>query len=274
MHVIVGIAHAAFVPERRDTLQRLMARVPDAHVMRSERREHASVWARRLWEWAAQHDDAHALLLNDDVMVPRGIVDIVRAMVAAVPDHVIALHTTAPAARSLITSGERWLRSYWLTGPGYVLPPGVARRLLEFASSHPTLAAAVNEDNLVMHWAWHEQRPIWHSLPALVEHDTSVSSTLGYDHHPGRVTTVPWHAHVVTLDDVDAWRPTGEPVLVECPWMPRAQLAATERAMYRSGGAICGMCMERAPIVGRPGGLQLCGTCVTAMVDTLARAAQ
>lgn len=252
----IAIAHAAWDAKRGPALERLARQVPDATIFASERREHASVWARRLWEWAG--DDA-VCCLNDDVTVCPDFPDVIDAL----PHHdIIALHTTAPAAPSLAMSGVRWLRSYWLTGPGYILGRGVARRLLAWADQVPRqLVASVNEDNLVMHFAWHEQKPIWHTIPALVDHDVSVPSTLGYDNHPMRRTNVPWHAlpslDLTTWPVLDAYAP-----LVECPWMPTVRLAATERALVTEP-ALCAFCWGRVGEMQSPAtGATICTACL------------
>jgi hypothetical protein len=262
--VNIAIAHAAFLPERARTLDRLLTQLgAPVAVLRSERREHASVWARRLWEFAG--DDA-IVCLNDDVEVCPDFRDVVESMVRAVPDQVIALHTTSPAAPSLVAAGERWLRSYWLTGPGYILPASAARRLLAWIDASPRqLAASVNEDNLIMHWAWHEQRPIWHCLPALVKHDTGVPSSLGYDLHPGRVTNVPWSNHPIPAD----WTPAQKPVLVECPWMTRERLRETEMALTAEP-QVCCFCFGAMGVAASPTGACVCAQCIVKIVAALA----
>ena len=125
---ILIVTAAEWAPERRPGLARLQAQLPGAITLASPVREHASVWALRAWRKAAAHDGP-TVILNDDVTVCPDFPAVVAAMLAAVPDQVIALHTTIAIAPSLAACGERWVRSYWLTGPGYVFPPGAAARL-------------------------------------------------------------------------------------------------------------------------------------------------
>ena len=279
--LILIVTAAEWAPERRAALARLQAQLPDAITIASPVREHASVWALRAWRKAAAHDGP-TVILNDDVTVCPDFLAVVAALTSAVPDQVIALHTTHPVAPSLAACGERWLRSYWLTGPGYIFPPGAAARLLEWVARAPRqLIASVNEDNMAMHWAWSEQRPIWHCLPALVQHDVSVPSTLGYDEHPGRQTNVPWDDHPTGtvhevamgrgLDDAEAWRPHGSPapLLVECPWMPTLQLARIERA-FHDRPELCCMCHSRNGELTSGSGTRVCTKCVTNCVGAMA----
>ena len=253
MKIAVGIAHAEFLPERRNSLSRLLRQVPRAYVSVSKEREHASVWAKRLWEWAAEQDADATVLLNDDVTIHPQLVEAVQAMVTAVPGETIALHTSVPVAQSLALIGERWLRCYWLTGPGYVLPRGGARRLLDWSAAAPrSLVGTVNEDAIGIHEAWSRQRPIWSTIPALVEHDVSVPSTLGYDQHPLRKSCVPWTATPFAeapVTDPSYWNPLSEPVLVENPWMTRDSMARVERIVHQ-GNSLCFMCLTRPGAVG------------------------
>jgi hypothetical protein len=264
--IAIGIAHAEFLPDRRSSLDRLLAQVPGAHVSVSEKREHASIWAKRLWEWAATEDADATILLNDDVSVHPQLVEIVGAMVSAVPGETIALHTSVPVAPTLAAAGQRWLRCYWLTGPGYVLPRGGAQRLLDWAAAAPrNLVGTMNEDAIGNHEAWSRQKPIWNCLPALVDHDVSVASTLGYDSHPLRRSCVPWTDPAFAsgrLTHPDYWSPAGEPVFVDNPWMTREALARTER-LVRFGNWLCCMCIERPGVVGSStSDAMLCLPCV------------
>lgn len=253
MKIAIGIAHAEFLPDRRASLARLLRQAPAAHVSVSKEREHASVWAKRLWEWAAEQDADATILLNDDVTIHPQLVEAVAAMAAAIPGETIALHTSVPVAQSLALIGERWLRCYWLTGPGYVLPRGGAQRLLDWSAAAPrSVVATVNEDAIGIHEAWSRQRPIWGAIPALVEHDVSVPSTLGYDNHVLRKSCVPWtapHFARAPVTDPAYWKPLGEPVLVENPWMTRDSMARIER-LVRAGHSLCFMCLARPGTVG------------------------
>lgn len=272
----IAIAHAAWLPERKATLARLRASLGDMQrisLFQSPTREHASIWARRLWENAAEYSDEYTVCLNDDVTVHPKLFDVINAMTKAVPDQVISLHCTSPVAPSFAEAGERWLRAYWCTGPGYILPPGAAKRLLAWIETVPlSFVASVNEDNLIMHWAWHEQRPIWHCIPALVQHDTSTRSSLGYDNQPAwmRSSPVAWTEPrwgEVDLHVPEAWTPDGEPMLVECPWMIRERLAQVERFLYDRPD-LCSFCHQNnGSVASQNTGAKICRVCLLKTVS-------
>jgi len=275
MGIVIGVAHAAFLPERAATVGRLMdvvakLDIAGAYVSKSEKREHASIWASRLWRRAASDfAEHHVVCLNDDVLIGDDFARYVAALVSVYPDKIIALHTTAPAAPSLAFAGCRAFLSYWLTGPAYVLPPGIAKDLLKFSAHVPkALVGVVNEDNLIMHYAWHRQEGILHSVPALAQHDVSVPSSLGYDNHPMRQASVTWdspifHAHDLTSPDF--WESKGPHPWIECPWMTRDQLAGVER-WITEGTNVCSFCLAEPGALRGASGARICTKCTVKFI--------
>ena len=256
----IAIAHAAWDPPRAATLDRLVAELSPAlpMIVSSGEREHASTWAPRLWRAGVRSEASHLVFLNDDVHVPPRFAEICEAMVRAVPDQVIALHTSI----GLRMVRGPWQRAYWLTGPGYIFPRADLVSLLEFLETRrAAFAGDTNEDGFTMQWAWSIQKPIWHCLPALVAHDTSIPSTLGYDNHAGRESDIPWTEFpALDLESVDYWSRTESAPLVECPWMPMSSL----RVIHARKGmpAVCPWCNDRPPAIETPTGASICGPCL------------
>ena len=95
-----AIAHAAWLPDRRRTLARLLNQLgEEVLVSASPGPEHASIWARRLWEGGARaFPDEHVCFLNDDVLIHPEFRRVVEAMVEAVPEEPLSLHTNVPGA--------------------------------------------------------------------------------------------------------------------------------------------------------------------------------
>jgi hypothetical protein len=85
------------------------------------------------------------------------------------------------------------------------------------------LSTGNNEDGLLNHYAFAQREPILHCLPAIVEHRTDIRSTLGYDAHALRQTTIFDRAP-------STWPEAQHPLHVSCPWM-------SERAMLRTEAA-------------------------------------
>lgn len=270
----IAIANAGWMPERKATTERLLSQVTSTNtkVFTSERREHASIWARRIWEWCARQDD-HVVVLNDDVMLHPQFTPIVRAIVQAVPDEIISLHTQAPLAPQYAAKGHHWIRCYWLTGPAYILPPGAARALLDWDAPWDFLSR-VNEDNVAIHWAWENQRPIYSTIPAIAHHDTDTKSTLGYEGHPFRTPSVPWTHFTpqgADLTDPAFWQ-VQDPPWVPNPWMTPPGLDLLRRIL-KAGHKMCFMCVEHEGIVGRErGGPMLCRNCLINCANTVNKA--
>jgi len=143
--ISIHIAHAEWMPERKDTLARLMAQLEPQgvrpHVHRSQNREHSSVWATRMYKAAAAGRCEADVFLNDDVEVSPHLVAAVRAQLQAPTSRIVSLHTVHPVARSLAESGLRWMRTYHVTGPAYYFRRGTAQQALDYlASAEPDFA--------------------------------------------------------------------------------------------------------------------------------------
>lgn len=240
--VKVAIAHAAFDERRKPGLEKLCEALkqPEVYVFASRTREHARTWAMRIWQHVAQ-EGGDWLVLNDDIDVHPEIVKCVEAVMACTfTAPITCLHTTAFAAPGLLASGQAWLSSYWVTGPAYVLRDGTAAELIEWCKFQGTSVWVGNEDSAAMEWLWSRRTPALHTLPALVQHDVSVPSTLGYDNHPLRQTNVPWTVRPELDLTSGAW--WGKPceVHVECPWMKEETLLAREqqRATFKRSGTL------------------------------------
>ena len=271
--IVVGIAHAGWAKGRQAGLERLMEQLKPqgakVEVIASAVREHASVWARRLWKWAAVEDAKGAdaiICLNDDIEVSPDLIAAVDAMLAFETSRMISLHCTNPAARGIAHAGERWLRTYHLTGPAYVLRKGAARGLVEWWSQEPqTFLRTINEDNAAIYFAFRNREPIWNTIPALVTHDVGIPSTLGYDDHPQRRTQIPWNDPLFSRHDFKTgWAPGGMPAFVETAWMPTEALKTTEIAITLGIDPItCWFCARRPASTGsNVTGARACLTCV------------
>ena len=277
------IAHAGWIADRSASTRRLLRSLDarptssepcDVELIESRGREHASIWARRLWEAAADFSrEDHVCLLNDDVILHHDFRAICEAMIEAVPDEPISLHTSAPAARDVAKWGFPWARCYHYTGPAVILPPGAAADLLDFAYKLPwSFLSRTNEDNVAIHWAWERQRPFWCAIPAPVTHDTKVPSSLGYDNHPNRTPTVPWEDFPdAAPTDPDYWRcSNGDlPPLVENLWAPTGLLDYARR-VWRAGRNLCTICMSREAEVGTKD-VGLCCQCIATLYATSIR---
>ncbi len=276
------IAHAGFLPERQKSLQRLHDQLKEAGcplptISTSVRKEHACEWAMRVWEFIASRppseDDRPHIILNDDVTIHPQLLDVVAAMAKALPGQLLSLHAQHPFAQALAGKGHNWFKCYWYTGPAVVLYPPQARELLAFAQEDKNrFLWKGNEDNVAIHWAWSKQTPFYTALPAVVKHDVSVPSTLGYDDHPNRVATVLWDALkgfpkaekiMQNMITEDFWTPVGEVPFVENPWAQTAMLDAIKK-----GAHLCSFCTVNVAVAGSPKtDTRICKACLAECVS-------
>ena len=274
--IAVHIAHAAFLPERGASLARLIGQLrpqgvrPVVH--RSETTEHASIWARRIYEAAAAENADGTIVLNDDVEVSPHLIEAVEGILDDKTSRMVSLHAVHPMCRSLAEAGRAWFATYHLTGPGYLLRRGAARELRDYYAAAPARwTSNVNEDNVAIQLAFRHREPIWNTIPALVLHDESLPSTLGYEKHPMRVTPVPWMDPLFDpkeIRDPRRWLVTDPVPFLETHWTKRETLLATEIAVSLGiDPSRCWWCLERQASFGAErSGARMCGRCVQDIV--------
>jgi tetratricopeptide (TPR) repeat protein len=225
--VKIAIAHAAFDPRRAEPLTKLVAQLRamgvEPFIFASKTREHSTVWALRIWKWIANQLE-HVALLNDDVEVHPEFLRVLEAAIVGAPDEILSLHGQG---LDIAKIQGRWVRFHDYTGPAVVLPPRAARMLADFWEANPSLqnVEGVNEDNVAAQCMYAEQRPAWATIPALVRHRTEVPSTLGYDNHPMRGSSVDWARFPnVDLTKPETWAVQEPPPWIENPWLSVAEL--------------------------------------------------
>lgn len=267
MTIGVAIAHASWAKGRKDALVRLCTQLNrqgcTPYIQESTRREHASTWAvERLWGWAAEQDN-DVLLLNDDIEVAPNLLAACEAMLKQPTSRMISLHTNLQASRSLAQAGQRWVRTYLLSGPAYIFRRGAAKEILHLVSQMPrSFVEKYNEDNVGIQVAYRLREPIWCTIPSPVIHDVGVPSTLGYDGHPMRQSPVPY-TDFPKLDLLD-WSFDGTPAFIECSWMPSKSLATTECALTLGFDAeTCWFCgKNKAAFGSEVTGVRACFMCL------------
>jgi hypothetical protein len=234
--IAVHVAHAAFLPERKDTLARLMAQLEPqgarVTVHRSEQREPACVWALRLYKAAAAEDAPGAIYLNDDVEVAPSLIAACEAFLDLPTSRIVSLAVVHPMCRSLSESGQRWLSTYHVTGPGYMTRRGVPKQIVRYYGEMPKAwTTKVNEDNVLISFLFRHREPAWSCIPGLVIHDATVPSSYGYDNHPGRICPVPWTDPAfadLQLGDPATWASAVEPAFLETHWTDERTLLSQE----------------------------------------------
>ena len=251
--ITIHVAHSQWAPERKATLERLMSQLEPQKarvtVHRSVQREHASVWATRMYAAAVAEDAEVTLFLNDDVEVSPDLVAAIDAQTAQSTSEIVSLHATHPIAPSLAEAGQRWFSTWHVTGPAYYFRRGTAKRALAYYKAAPKAwSGTFHEDNILINYCWRRMDPIWNSLPSLVTHDTTVPSSLGFDKHPGRCTEVQWSKPEFAGLDItkpDFWKSVGEVPFLDTSWTTTPTLMTTEIAnMLGCGPEMCWFCLK------------------------------
>lgn len=232
--IALAIPHTPWVPERIESLSRLMTGldipqcamagwVPPAPLSRVnifDDRESNRVWSQKLFRWALDTGATHLLQLQDDAIVAPRFWPILRAMIEAQPDRIIGLEATHPLIPVQHRAGRRWYRDHWLIGVGYVFPRLLLQEYVDWCDVHISRVANTNEDSLISEWSYETVRPIWHPIPTIIDHDVGVPSTYGNDAHHEfsmyRRPLVTWRdVDTPALEDPAYWRVTedGAPLL-------------------------------------------------------------
>jgi hypothetical protein len=204
----LGISHTPWVPDRVESVQRLRsglglegadgaeARIPGLVAYRefSERCPNW-VWSGDMWRWAAETSATHCIFLQDDDLVAPNFWPALSAMLETVPDEVISLYNGHPGTMTLARDGDRWYTTAdGLVGQAYVFPRPLLRDFLlwRHVALRPRALDHIDEDTLIDVWAIHQKRRIWHPVVTLYEHDLTMQSNFGNDHHEYRGPMVTW----------------------------------------------------------------------------------
>jgi hypothetical protein len=217
--IALAIPHTPWIPERVESMGRLLDELgitmtgggqpayetPLQHFRIFFDRAKNWEWSGAMWTWLARTDATHCLQLQDDVRVAPNFWPALRAMLEAVPDQVICLEVVHPAVVAVAREGYRWMTtSDLMVGVGYVLPRALLVEFLEWRSNLTLRALeAIPEDTLLAVWCVATGRRIWSPIPTIIDHDTSIPSTYGNDHHQHRRPPVRWDTHWTTGDALE-----------------------------------------------------------------------
>ena len=180
----LGIPHCPWLPERVASFDRLKSQLGNRPVYYREftDREPNWSWSAKLWQWAYDTGATHLIQLQDDVEVCSDFWPQLRSMVEAVPANIIGLE-------SVLDLGAKWYStSDGLIGVGYVVPRDILGEILKWRAEklRPGSAERLNEDQLIGLFCFTAGRRIYHPTPTLIDHDVTIGSTYGNDHHSHR----------------------------------------------------------------------------------------
>jgi hypothetical protein len=215
------VTHCPWRPERVESMARLRTQLGTQRGRGPYREETErapnAVWSELQWRWAAGTEARWCAFLQDDAMLAPNWWPALEAMLAAVPDRILGLESVHPATMTLARAGKRWCSTAdGLIGVGYVLPRETLREFLTWrAGLLKGAVEAITEDTLLDVFALSTGRRIWHPIPTIIDHDTSLDSTYGNDAHGFRRPLVKWSDGDVCgwtsgdLERPEFWAPDG-----------------------------------------------------------------
>ncbi len=198
MKLHIAILHAAFAPERKALLDRLLASLPaDADVtvtvIEDEQREGSWATCRRGIEAGLATEADWLISLDDDAIVLEDFYSAAKAALTSRAFYdVVCLYAGHDDAPSLMPEGG-WLKtSDALVGVGFAMTPKMASELLTWVDSAIVPDRVKSADQVVSCWAMWNKHPIYTAVPSLVEHGDPNHSTISPDHvsHTHRTAAV------------------------------------------------------------------------------------
>lgn len=214
MTIAVAIPHTPWVEARAASMASLRAATSveaDRYTEFTERMPNMR-WADELWSWGLETGEDHLLQLQDDVVVAPNFWPALRAMLEAVPNHIIALHAPHPAGPRLALEGRRWYTTAdGLIGVAYIIPRDILEEFGRWRVEglRRGYEQRLTEDTLIDLFAMSTGRRIWHPIPCITQHETEIESTYANDAHPYRRASVTWEdGDVVGFSAADLERPS------------------------------------------------------------------
>lgn len=193
----IGIPHTPWVPERVETLERLLYSLElypdDSNVKLFTERLPNHVWSEHMWKWGSVQKTTHFLSIQDDAIVSDLFWSLLEDIVVEFPNDIIGLQVAHPVAKIYAQEHKNWFTTCdGLVGVGYCLPTSLLREFLEWRSTCLKEGAieTISEDSLLGLFAMCTGRRIHHPIPTIVDHDTSILSTYGNEGHSNRRSAV------------------------------------------------------------------------------------
>ena len=233
--VSLSIIHAAHMPERQRSLDRLLSQLAPsppwllATLIHRERElprdpKTGFGWASRAWAAASRGPASGAefhLFLNDDVLPSPTFWTSLQAILRWLPQNAaLGLGTVDPIQRIERDAGKRYCHP-GIVGWGYGLWHHHIRKVssteMDLPDDHRS-PHSHDECPADCHW-WHEDAwlteflhdenvEIWHPIPSILDHDTTVLSAYDNDHHKNRTAQVHWRDYSESdLTSLEFWKP-------------------------------------------------------------------
>lgn len=203
MKIAAVITHAKHVEDRGRTLLNLCNALPETprhKVLIYSEPGKPHEWSLGQWELGLQQEADYILCLNDDMVPCADFWTVLDNVLAARPEHIINLYNTSELATVAAEKGYRWLTSPdGLIGNAYLFPKAALEDFVGWRKALPeTTYTTLSEDQLINLWCMQFGYLVWHTVPALCDHDTSVASVFGNTQLRGPM--VPPQADMSSID--------------------------------------------------------------------------
>jgi hypothetical protein len=226
----VCVTHAPWIPERAARMEKLRATITAGLLPGEQYYEETSrptdeekatgsngthIWAETQWKWGVSTDADSVVFLQDDIEIPDNFMVLLRAVIEAQPDEMIGLEAVHQAGRALKDERGAWYTTAdGVIGVGYVFPKDALRAFLKWRSEELVEGGkeAITEDTLVGCWTLATNRKVWHPVPTVIDHDTTMPSSYGNDAHPMRRPSVTWKDYDMSLVTGPGWWAPGAKV--------------------------------------------------------------
>jgi len=210
----LAISHCDWLPDRVAVMARnrpILLRA-GTHVAYREICEKAPnwVWSRIMWGWGAAQGVTHGVYLQDDIDLHPDFWNVVRAMVRAVPNRVLALLSNHPFAPRALAEGHHWLRCGETLGTGYIVPTALMGSFLDARDRRPGTLRTETEDFQLTRWLVETGRRAWHPIPGILQTKPEIPTTDARHVYPCRKGYVPWtdaRFEGAPLTSTDYWTP-------------------------------------------------------------------
>lgn len=186
------VTHAPFSGERRVMVQDLSRRIKDKDLLVEftilKDYDKAGPWpvSRKAWKMAGRKGATHQLVLQDDVIPCRDFVKTLLKLVELKPDVPIGIYANRKVVETARTAGSSWaLIPDGAWGQAVLLPVALAWDFLRWERAHVTAHGEFvkkHYDTRVAMWLLKTKRPMWATVPSLIEHIAPSRSLLGFSH--------------------------------------------------------------------------------------------
>lgn len=173
-------------PRRADRLLALLERLDQSFplaIVEDSRQEGLWPTAKRAWK-AIAPEATHHLVLQDDILPCLDFLPAVAQAIITKPDEPLSFYANRAVIDQARQQGSSWARiSRPLFGQANCFPVAMVRDFLSWEEQHVKPSLKFDDSRIAMYLLAHH-RPIWTTVPSLVEHVGAYESLLG---HAGKI---------------------------------------------------------------------------------------